>query len=140
MQALRLASTFQYILDYHLIALELPAPGPPNNVADVPLLREPLIDVDKFFVKVPTSTLLHISPSYSAKPVFTYINSKFADNYTLQIASEPVIVSVPLSSVHKANLIRSLLEVADVCCYPSSDNRLITSRQCILGSQKFVDS
>jgi hypothetical protein len=139
MQALRLGSTFQYINDYDLITLDLPLATPPATSGDIPLLQEPALDVDKFFVKVPTNILTQLSPFYSAKPHFVQINNKFADFYTLQIVSEPLIVSIPLCTDIRAKIVHNLLTVADICCYPPTDTRLLTSRQCTITSKKLLD-
>jgi hypothetical protein len=122
-------STYQYYNKADLESLEL------DFVDDEELLIEdPEIDVDKFFVKVPTTLLSQLSIAFTTKPYFVPMNCAFADGYTLQLATDPFCISVPLNAQLKLNIIESLSEHGDVTCYPSKNPRVLSARQFVLDS------
>ena len=123
------ASDFKYFYEDDLRSMDLIA-----DCDEELHCSDPKIDVDKFFVKVPTKLISHLTLCYTSKPFFLTINCPFADTYTLQLTSDPFCISVPLSGFLKANIIESLSSVGDVLCYPNSNPRVLSARQIIFDS------
>jgi hypothetical protein len=122
-------STYQYFNKADLLSLGL------EFVEDEELLMaDPQMDVDKFFVKVPTTLISRLSIGYTTKSYFVDMNCAFADNYTLQLVTDPFCLSVPINPHLKIQIIDCLSEVGDVTCYPSKDPRVLSARQFVLDS------
>jgi hypothetical protein len=68
------ASTFKYFYEEDLKSLDLT----PDCDEEL-LCPMPPIDVDKFFVKIPTTLISKLSLLYTSRPYFMPINCAFAD-------------------------------------------------------------
>jgi hypothetical protein len=123
------ASTFKYFYEEDLKSLDLT----PDCDEEL-LCPMPPIDVDKFFVKIPTTLISKLSLLYTSRPYFMPINCAFADTYTLQLATDPFCVSVPLSEGLRTVIIDNLSTVHDVLCCPNNNPRVLSARQMVIDS------
>jgi hypothetical protein len=95
------------------------------------------LDVDTFFLRMDIENLNRLGPFLNLRPFFRTIDHLIADKGTLQLCTEPLIISIPLQR-GKQKLLVNALSRQNVVVQPHENPQILSKRYLTLRMAQLI--